>query len=131
MIRPSQQLLDTFQGPNRLITKRHDKHIDFSASLQRAEKNKDPTKTKSVSKFRIHNRVQNIICPFYLNTATRRSKQVQVHLRGIKQSISGGIANSFRLVEKRFRHGHLRVYFGSKAFRWENHKRTFGAYGRK
>ena len=48
VIRPLQQLLETFHGPNRLITKRQDKHIDFSASAQRAEKNRDPTKTKSV-----------------------------------------------------------------------------------
>ena len=48
MIRPLQQLLETFQGPTRLITKRQDKHIDFSASAQRAEKNRDPNKDKMV-----------------------------------------------------------------------------------
>ena len=30
--------------------KRQDKHIDFSASTQRAEKNKDPSKNKMVRK---------------------------------------------------------------------------------
>ena len=49
VIKPLQQMLETFKGPTRLITKRQDKHIDFSASLQRAEKNKDPTKTKQVN----------------------------------------------------------------------------------
>ena len=48
VIRPLQQLLETFQGPTRLITKRQDKHIDFSATAQRMEKNRDPTKTKMV-----------------------------------------------------------------------------------
>ena len=48
VIKPLQQLLETFQGPTRLITKRQDKHLDFSACAQRAEKNKDPTKNKSV-----------------------------------------------------------------------------------
>ena len=51
MIRPLQQLLETFQGPTRLITKRQDKHIDFSASAQRAEKNRDPNKDKMVCIF--------------------------------------------------------------------------------
>ena len=51
VIKPLQQLLETFQGPTRLITKRQDKHLDFSACAQRAEKNKDPTKNKSVSHY--------------------------------------------------------------------------------
>ena len=51
VIKPLHQLLETFQGPTRLITKRQDKHIDFSASTQKAEKNKDPTKDKMVCKW--------------------------------------------------------------------------------
>ena len=54
VIKPLQQLLETFQGPTRLITKRQDKHLDFSACAQRAEKNKDPTKNKSVRMFIFH-----------------------------------------------------------------------------
>ena len=48
VIKPLQTLLESFQGPTRLIMKRQDKHIDFSASTQRAEKNKDPSKNKMV-----------------------------------------------------------------------------------
>ena len=48
VIKPLQTLLESFQGPTRLIMKRQDKHIDFSACTQRAEKNKDPSKNKMV-----------------------------------------------------------------------------------
>ena len=58
VIKPLQQLLETFQGPTRLITKRQDKHLDFSAFAQRAEKNKDPTKNKSVSH---QNTIRNLL----------------------------------------------------------------------
>ena len=49
VIRPLQGLLDCFHGPTRLIQKRQDKHLDYSASLQKREKNKDPSKSKVVS----------------------------------------------------------------------------------
>ena len=49
MIRPLQGLLDCFHGPTRLIQKRQDKHLDYSASLQKKEKNKDPSKSKVAS----------------------------------------------------------------------------------
>ncbi len=44
--KPLQQLLETFQGPIRLIQKRQDKHLDYSASMQKSERNRDPTKAK-------------------------------------------------------------------------------------
>ncbi len=49
MVKPLRQLLDTFQAPTRLIQKRQDKHLDYSASMTKSEKNKDPTKAKVVS----------------------------------------------------------------------------------
>ena len=49
VIRPLQGLLDCFHGPTRLIQKRQDKHLDYSASLQKKEKNKDPSKSKVAS----------------------------------------------------------------------------------
>ena len=55
VIKPLQTLLESFQGPTRLIMKRQDKHIDFSASTQRAEKNKDPSKNRMVKFLRNFN----------------------------------------------------------------------------
>ena len=49
VVKPLRQLLDTFQAPIRLIQKRQDKHLDYSASMTKSEKNKDPTKAKVVS----------------------------------------------------------------------------------
>ena len=49
VIKPLQGLLDCFHGPTRLIQKRQDKHLDYSASLQKKEKNKDPSKSKVAS----------------------------------------------------------------------------------
>ncbi len=49
MVKPLQLLLSTFHGPVRLIQKRQDKHLDYSASMQKAEKNRDPAKAKAVS----------------------------------------------------------------------------------
>ena len=49
VIRPLQGLLDCFHGPTRLIQKRQDKHLDYSASLQKKEKNRDPSKNKVAS----------------------------------------------------------------------------------
>lgn len=46
VVKPLQQLLDTFHSPGRLIQKRTDKLLDYSASSQKADKNKDPTKTR-------------------------------------------------------------------------------------
>jgi hypothetical protein len=51
VLKPLQRLLETFHGPTRLIQKRQDKHIDFSACTQRSEKNKDPSKIKMVSHY--------------------------------------------------------------------------------
>jgi len=48
VVRPLQRLLDTFHGPNRLVQKRGDKHLDYSASMQKAERNRDPGKAKTV-----------------------------------------------------------------------------------
>ena len=48
-MRPLQALLDTFAGPHKLILKRQDKHLDYSASMQKKEKNKDPSKAKTVT----------------------------------------------------------------------------------
>ena len=48
-MKPLQSLLETFNGPSRLIQKRQDKYLDYSASQQKAEKNKDPSKSKNVS----------------------------------------------------------------------------------
>ena len=52
-MKPLQSLLETFNGPSRLIQKRQDKYLDYSASQQKAEKNKDPSKSKNVSNFGI------------------------------------------------------------------------------
>ena len=48
VVRPLSLLIDAFQGPTRLIQKRHDKQLDLQASQQRAEKNRDPNKTRLV-----------------------------------------------------------------------------------
>lgn len=48
VIKPLQSLLDCFHGPGRLIQKRQDKHLDYSAATQKKEKNKDPSKSRSV-----------------------------------------------------------------------------------
>ena len=48
MLKPLRSLLDTFLGPSRLIQKRQDKHLDYSASQQKAEKNKDSSRIKNV-----------------------------------------------------------------------------------
>jgi hypothetical protein len=48
--KPLQMLLEAFQGPVKLIEKRQDKFLDYSASLQRCEKNKDSAKAKAVSR---------------------------------------------------------------------------------
>ena len=47
--KPLQSLLATCQGPSKLITKRQDKHLDYSTSRQKYEKNKDPMRAKPVS----------------------------------------------------------------------------------
>ena len=52
-MKPLQSLIETFNGPSRLIQKRQDKYLDYSASQQKAEKNKDPSKSKNVSNFGI------------------------------------------------------------------------------
>eukprot|EP00094_Tigriopus_californicus_P005635 TCALIF_05432-PA protein Name:"Similar to DNMBP Dynamin-binding protein (Homo sapiens)" AED:0.05 eAED:0.05 QI:0/0.53/0.43/1/0.8/0.87/16/1294/2068 len=46
VMKPLQSLLDSFQGPFKLIQKRQDKHLDYTASLQKYEKNKDPLRSK-------------------------------------------------------------------------------------
>ncbi len=51
VLAPLHKLQLTFQGPTRLIQKRQDKHLDYSASMQKAEKNKDPAKAKAVRNF--------------------------------------------------------------------------------
>jgi hypothetical protein len=48
-VKPLQQLLDAFHSPGRLIQKRTDKLLDYSASSQKAEKNKDTSKNRIVS----------------------------------------------------------------------------------
>ena len=48
VLKPLQALLETFVGPTRLIQKRQDKYLDYSASQQKAEKNKDPSRSKNV-----------------------------------------------------------------------------------
>ena len=48
-MKPLQQLLDAFHSPGRLIQKRTDKLLDYSASSQKAEKNKDASKNRIVS----------------------------------------------------------------------------------
>ena len=48
VVRPLSMLIEAFQGPTRLIQKRHDKQLDLQASQQRAEKNRDPNRTRSV-----------------------------------------------------------------------------------
>jgi hypothetical protein len=50
VVNPLGKLIEAFQGPTRLIQKRHDKQLDLQASQQRAEKNRDPNKTRAVSK---------------------------------------------------------------------------------
>lgn len=60
-MRPLQLLLDNLQGPSRLIQKRHDKQLDLQASNQKSEKNRDPTKTKSVN-----------IAEFYYNESYKK-----------------------------------------------------------
>ena len=49
VVKPLQQLLDAFHSPGRLIQKRTDKLLDYSASSQKAEKNKDTSKNRIVS----------------------------------------------------------------------------------
>ena len=49
MVKPLQQLLDAFHSPGRLIQKRTDKLLDYSASSQKAEKNKETSKNRIVS----------------------------------------------------------------------------------
>ena len=48
-MKPLQQLLDAFHSPGRLIQKRTDKLLDYSASSQKAEKNKETSKNRIVS----------------------------------------------------------------------------------
>jgi hypothetical protein len=49
VVKPLQQLLDAFHSPGRLIQKRTDKLLDYSASSQKAEKNKETSKNRIVS----------------------------------------------------------------------------------
>ena len=49
VLKPLHALLETFTGPTRLIQKRQDKYLDYSASQQKSEKNKDPSRSKNVS----------------------------------------------------------------------------------
>eukprot|EP00095_Tigriopus_kingsejongensis_P009498 maker-scaffold1595_size34508-snap-gene-0.8 protein:Tk09498 transcript:maker-scaffold1595_size34508-snap-gene-0.8-mRNA-1 annotation:"dynamin-binding protein" len=46
VIKPLQCLLDKFLGPLKLIQKRQDKHLDYTATLQKYEKNRDPMRSK-------------------------------------------------------------------------------------
>ena len=48
VLKPLQSLLETFIGPSRLIQKRQDKCLDYSASQQKAEKNKEPSRSKNL-----------------------------------------------------------------------------------
>ena len=58
VIWPLQQLLETFQGLTRLITKRQDKQIDFSATAQWMEKKSRPYENK-ISMFKIFKHLMN------------------------------------------------------------------------
>ena len=50
VVNPLRGLSEMFQGPSRLVQKRNDKQLDFSAIQQKAEKNRDPSKSKAVSR---------------------------------------------------------------------------------